>query len=198
MRYGSPVALKVAEDFMSYIQTVTYEASVALANERGAYPGYEQALEYNGNSGVYRRNLCTTVIAPTGTISWLAGDSQNRVSPGIEPNYGARGQNFILGGVYDYEHALADDPNFVSYNEVTLEEHLLTQAAFQRFTDQAVSKTINLPNAASPSDVDYVYRRAHALGCKGITVYREGSREEVVLKPEGAVVAECVDGTCAM
>jgi len=198
MRYGSHEALQAAENFMSFIQTVTYECSVALANERGEYPGYEEAAEYNGTSGVYRRNLCTTVIAPTGTISWLAGDDQNRVSPGIEPNYGARGQNFILGGVYDYEHIMADDPNFVSYDEVTLEEHLLTQAAFQTYTDQAVSKTINLPNSATAADVDYVYRRAHALGCKGITVYREGSREEVVLKPEGAVVAECVDGTCAM
>ena len=200
VRYGSSDALAIATDFMSFIQTVSYETSITMAQESGTFPGYMEAAEWVGGDKwqVARRNLCCQVIAPTGTISWLAGLDHNRVSPGIEPNYGARGQNFILGGVFDYEHRLADDPNFVSYDEVTLEEHLSTQAAFQNYTDQAVSKTINLPNSATIQDVDYVYRRAHALGCKGVTVYREGSREEVVLKPEGAVEAECVDGTCAM
>jgi len=199
--YGSDEAIEVARDVMKFIQAGTYAESEQLAKERGTFAGYEDALRYASDNGLptpRRRNLCCQVLAPTGTISWLSGDHQNRTSPGIEPNYGARGQNFILGGVYDYEHVLADNEYFVSYDEVTPEQHIRTQAAFQEYTDQAVSKTVNMPNEATVQDVDYIYRLAHASGCKGVTVYREGARAEVVLKPEGAVEAECTDGACAL
>lgn len=138
------------------------------------------------------------MLAPTGTISWLAGDNQNRVSPGIEPNYGRKGKNFILGGIYDYEHALSDSEYFVSYDEVTPAEHTNTQAAFQKYTDQAVSKTVNLPKEATHEDVAAVYRKAWETGCKGVTVYREGAREDVVLLPEGTINTDCESGVCAL
>ena len=196
-KYGSPGALKLAEGVMRFIQEVSYDESARLAARKGLYPGFDDVLRWSGKE-IERRNLCVQVLAPTGTISWLAGDDQNRVSPGIEPNYGRKGKNFILGGVYDYEHALADDPAFVSYDEVTPEEHTRTQAAFQKFTDQAVSKTVNLPREATHEDVAAVYRRAWETGCKGVTVYREGAREEVVLLPEGTINADCESGVCAL
>jgi ribonucleoside-diphosphate reductase alpha chain len=168
-----------------------------MADERGPYPGFLAVAHFTGKE-IWRRNLCVQVLAPTGTISWLAGDDHNRVSPGIEPNYGKRGKNFILGGIYDYEHQLAASPHFVSYDEVTPEQHIRTQAAFQKFTDQAVSKTVNLPNSATHDDVAAVYRTAWETGCKGVTVYREGAREDVVLLPEDTVNADCTSGVCAL
>lgn len=197
--YGTPAALELARDIMAFVQEVSYDESYKLAQEKGAYPGFTEARDFAGHgSSLWRRNLCVQVLAPTGTISWLAGDDHNRVSPGIEPNYGRRGKNFILGGVYDYEHALADSPYFVSYDEVTGDEHITTQAAFQKYTDQAVSKTVNLPHAATHDDVAAVYRKAWETGCKGVTVLRENSRQDVVLLPEDTVNADCESGVCAL
>ena len=196
-KYGSPGALKLAEGVMRFIQEVSYDESARLAARKGLFPGFDEVLDWSGKEYA-RRNLCVQVLAPTGTISWLAGDDHNRVSPGIEPNYGRKGKNFILGGVYDYEHELADSPYFVSYDEVTPEQHIRTQAAFQKYTDQAVSKTVNLPNSATHEDVAAVYKAAWETGCKGVTVYREGAREEVVLLPEGTVNADCASGVCAL
>lgn len=197
VRYGSEEALRLAEIVMRAIQEVSYDESRKLADEKGVYPGFLAVANYTGKE-IWRRNLCVQVLAPTGTISWLAGDDQNRVSPGIEPNYGKRGKNFILGGVYDYEHVLADSPHFVSYDEVTGDQHILTQAAFQKFTDQAVSKTVNMPHESTHADVEAIYRKAWETGCKGVTVYRDGAREEVVLLPEDTVNADCTTGVCAL
>lgn len=200
VRYGSGESVEIAEGLMSHIQTVSYDESEALGRQYGAYPGYWDAYEFLKPQGIdpHRRNLNVQVLAPTGTISWLAGSDHNRTSPGIEPNYGREGQNFIMGGVYDYKHTLGDSEYFVSYDEVTPEQHIAIQSAFQKYTDQAVSKTINLPHEATHKDVERVYTLAWEGGCKGTTVYREGSREEVVLKPKGAVEADCTSGVCAL
>jgi ribonucleoside-diphosphate reductase alpha chain len=197
IRYGSSDALQVARKVMSFIQSVSYGQSMVLGEQKGLYPGHEDVTRWSGKE-IHRRNLCVQVLAPTGTISWLAGSDHNRVSPGIEPNYGKSGKNFILGGVYDYTHELADSEWFVSYDEVTPMEHIQTQAAFQEFVDQAVSKTVNLPTSATHADVAEIYRLAWQTGCKGVTVYREGSREEVVLLPEGTINNDCATGTCAL
>ena len=197
-RYGSFTSLMLAEDVMRFVQEVSYTESRLLAETKGVYPGFEEAQAFRPGNHPWRRNLCVQVLAPTGTISWLAGDNQNRVSPGIEPNYGRKGKNFILGGIYDYEHALSDSEYFVSYDEVTPDEHTNTQAAFQKYTDQAVSKTVNLPKEATHEDVAAVYRKAWETGCKGVTVYREGAREDVVLLPEGTINTDCESGVCAL
>lgn len=200
IRYGHPYSVVMAEDLMSFIQAVSYAESERLGAAHGNFPGYWEAVDFLKHRGINpnRRNLCVQVLAPTGTISWLAGSDHNRTSPGIEPNYGREGENFIMGGVYEYRHSLGDSEYFVSYDEVTPEQHIAIQSAFQKHTDQAVSKTINLPHEATHKDVESVYTMAWESGCKGTTVYREGSREEVVLKPKGAVEAECVGGTCAL
>ena len=197
VKYGSPEALRLAEVVMRLIQEVSYFESTRLAEEKGVYPGFLAVANFTGKE-IWRRNLCVQVLAPTGTISWLAGDDHNRVSPGIEPNYGRRGKNFILGGIYEYEHQMADSPYFVSYDEVTGEQHIETQAAFQKFTDQAVSKTVNLPHGATHDDVAAIYKRAWETGCKGVTVLRENSRQDVVLLPEDTVNADCESGVCAL
>jgi ribonucleoside-diphosphate reductase alpha chain len=197
VKYGSAEALRLAEVVMRLIQEVSYFESTRLAEEKGVYPGFLAVANFTGKE-IWRRNLCVQVLAPTGTISWLAGDDHNRVSPGIEPNYGRRGKNFILGGIYEYEHQMADSPYFVSYDEVTGEQHIETQAAFQKFTDQAVSKTVNLPHAATHDDVAAIYKRAWETGCKGVTVLRENSRQDVVLLPEDTVNADCESGVCAL
>lgn len=197
VRYGSRESVLMAGAIMEFVQQTSYEASAMLGDERGYFPGWEDVTEFLGEP-IDRRNLCVQVLAPTGTLSWLAGDEHNRVSPGIEPNYGKRGKNFIIGGVYEYEHALADSEYFVSYDEVTPEQHVEIQAAFQRHTDQAVSKTVNLPNEATHRDVEEVYALAWENGCKGVTVYREGARQEVVLLPEDVQNADCESGVCAL
>ena len=196
IRYGAPESVRVAEKVMAFIQKVSYDQSYYLAEKKGVFPGYEEANLFKAVKP--RRNLCVQVIAPTGTLSWLAGDEHNRVSPGIEPNYGRKGKNFILGGVYEYEHQLGDSEYFVSYDEVTPSQHIEIQAAFQEYTDQAVSKTVNLPNSATHQDVEDVYRTAWEAGCKGVTVYREGARQEVVLLPEDVQNADCDSGVCAL
>lgn len=199
VRYGSQESVRLAEQVMSFVQAISYDESMVLAERKGVYPGVEDVRDFLGTGlETRRRNLCVQVLAPTGTLSWLAGDDHNRVSPGIEPNYGRKGKNFILGGVYEYEHALADSPHFVSYDEVTPDEHIQIQAAFQKYTDQAVSKTVNLPNEATHRDVEAVYAKAWELGCKGVTVYREGARQEVVLLPEDVQNADCESGVCAL
>jgi ribonucleoside-diphosphate reductase alpha chain len=196
IRYGEPASVGLAEQVMQFVQTISYDESDRLGRRKGTFPGWEEAHAFSGVPA--RRNLCVQVLAPTGTLSWLAGDDHNRVSPGIEPNYGKAGKNFIIGGVYEYEHALADSEYFVSYDEVDPDAHIAIQGAFQQYTDQAVSKTVNLPNSATHQDVADVYFAAWEQGCKGVTVYREGARQEVVLLPEDVQNADCESGVCAL
>lgn len=183
--YGSNRAIALAMQWMKEIQDASYDASRDLADQRDAYPGY-----FDTPNLPYRRNLCCQVIAPTGTIARLA-----ECSFGIEPQMGREYQSFVVGGVFNEVHPLKDYPHFKTYADVTPLDHIRTQAAFQKYTDQAVSKTVNLPNSATREDVDAIYRMAYALGCKGVTVLREGSREDVVIKPE---LADCAGGACAL
>lgn len=217
--YGSEAALDLAENIMHYIQDITYNESFHLAEEKGPYYGYSTEptsasedhegsghsdrsyrnghyeprpskgsvrLDGRGDPLPFRRNLCCQVIAPTGTISRLAG-----CSFGIEPNYARRSVSYIVGGAFDELHPLANEPVFVEARDVTVEQHIKTLAAFQRYTDQAVSKTLNLPHEATMQDVADAYIMAWELGCKGTTVLREGSRDDVVLEN-----TSCADGVC--
>jgi ribonucleoside-diphosphate reductase alpha chain len=217
--YNSAEAVRVAEEVMGFIQREGRKASKKLAGERGAFPNFGGSI-YEGTEEV--RNATVTTIAPTGTLSIIAG-----CSSGIEPLFAvsyvrtvmegtklvevnplfeevARERGFWsrelmeriaeTGSLHGFEEVPEDVRRlFVTAHDITPVEHVSMQAAFQRYVDNAVSKTVNFPRSASPRDVEEVYLLAYRLGCKGVTVYRDGSREDQVLstgkKEEGAAVA---------
>ena len=205
--YNSEKAVQLAAEVMEFIQREGKNASTALAEERGVFQNYEGSI-YDGKRKL--RNATVTTIAPTGTLSIIAG-----CSSGIEPLFAvsfvrtvmegtklieinpyfekvAKEQGFWSrelmekiadkGSVRDFDE-IPDEVKsvFVTAHDITPEEHIGMQAAFQKFVDNAVSKTVNFPHRATPKDVEEVYRLAYKLGCKGVTVYRDGSREEQVL-----------------
>jgi ribonucleoside-diphosphate reductase alpha chain len=183
--YGSQQALDFTEQLAWFIHDHAYLVSEHLGEVRGVYPGWTEGMPY-------RRNLCCMVIAPTGSISRLA-----ECSFGIEPHFDCSSEglydSFILGGRYTDFQPYHDHPMFTPASQVEPEQHVLTQAAWQKYTDQAVSKTVNLPAAATREDVARIYRMAWETGCKGITVLREGSREDVVI---GTTDPNCKSGVC--
>ncbi len=205
--YDAPEALAVADEVMGFVQREAHAASEALANERGAFPGFPTSAL--ARAGVPpRRNATVTTIAPTGTLALIAG-----CSSGIEPLFAlayvrraldqvelkeehpllgralrAAGAEAALSAVRTMGRArgVAGVPEavgrvFATAHDVSPEAHVRMQAAFQRHTDNGVSKTINLPRHATVDDVAGAFRLAFELGCKGITVYRDGSREKQVL-----------------
>jgi ribonucleoside-diphosphate reductase alpha chain len=207
--YNSEKALEVAEEVMHFIQKESHEASKQLAAERGVFKNFDKSV-YNGQKGNSYRNATTTTIAPTGTLSIIAG-----CSSGIEPLFAlsfvrnvmdndellevnpyfenvARDRGFYSRGLMDTiarKGSIADLEEipedvrkiFVTAHDVSPEWHVRMQAAFQKYTDNAVSKTVNLPHDSTRDDVLKVYDLAYELGCKGITIYRDGSKENQVL-----------------
>lgn len=205
--YNSEEALKLAEKIMEFIQTEGRNASHQLAEERGAFPAFSESIYKDGKA---LRNATITTIAPTGTLSIIAG-----CSSGVEPVFALAFARHVMDGeklveVNPYfEHALKSSdlytpelmeavtsvgsiasfdflPQhirevFVTAMDISAEAHLRMQAAFQKYTDNAVSKTVNLPNNATVQDIDRIYRLAYTLGCKGVTVYRDGSKSGQVL-----------------
>jgi len=206
--YDSEEAVNLAGDVMEFIQAVSREASKELAKSRGVFPNWKGSRREE--EGLRVRNATTTTIAPTGTISIIAG-----ASSGIEPAFSLAFTRHILDGttlrevnpVFEslakemgfYSDELMDEvarkgslvdvegvPEevkriFVTAHEIEPEWHIRMQAAFQKYTDNAVSKTVNFPREATPDDVEEVFLLAYTLGCKGVTVYRDGSRDEQVL-----------------
>ena len=182
--YDSDRALELAEKIMSVIKETAHETSVELGKEKGI-PG---ALEHLG-----RRNATLTCIAPTGTIALLAD-----CSSGIEPLFALEhtrvrtqidGTKVIMKQVNShYAEALKEElPEnviksvFVTSHDVAPLSHVRTQGVFQKYTDLAVSKTVNLPHESTKKDVLDSYVTAWKLGCKGITIYRDGSKSMQVL-----------------
>jgi ribonucleoside-diphosphate reductase alpha chain len=222
--YNSEEALGVAGDIMKFVTDEALRASQELAQERGAFPAFEgSTYDAPGAPGV--RNASCTTIAPTGTLSIIAG-----CSSGIEPLFALSYKRHILDGdefieVNPYFEEVAKREGFyseelmrklaegvslqdieevpepikrvfVTAHEITPEWHVKMQAAFQRHTHNAVSKTVNFPREATPEDVAKVYMLAYEEGVKGITIYRDGSREGQVLTTgktqkaaEGAVLS---------
>ena len=207
--YDSDEALSVAQEVMSFLQEESRTASAALAHERGPFPNYEIS-RYSESGNLPLRNATTTTIAPTGTISIIAG-----CSSGIEPIFALS----FVRNVMDNDHLVEVHPLFeaemkhrgiystdkmkevsrvgslrkvesipdeirrvfVTAHDISPEAHLRMQAAFQKYVDNAVSKTVNFPADATREDIRQVYLLAYRLGCKGVTVYRDKSREEQVL-----------------
>jgi ribonucleoside-diphosphate reductase alpha chain len=206
--YDSEEGIRAAEEVMGFIQKTGYAASSALAEERGDFPNYKGSR--HESNGRRPRNATVTTIAPTGTISIISSCSSGvepifalaftrNVMDGTEMlevnplfNEIARERGFddpeIMKQVADSGtlHGVDGIPEdikrlFVTAHDITPEWHIKMQAAIQRHTDNAVSKTVNFPNDATREDVAKVYKLAHKLGCKGVTVYRDGSREGQVL-----------------
>jgi ribonucleoside-diphosphate reductase alpha chain len=212
--YNSDEAVQTAEEVMAFINKEAKAASAGLADKRGNFPTFAGS-RYDGNNsngdGEGRmRNATVTTIAPTGTISIIAG-----ASSGIEPLFAISYIRRVLEGtelveVHPYFEELAKRRGFyspelmrsvaqtgsirefkeipkdirrlfVTAHEVTPAWHIKIQAAFQKHTDNAVSKTVNFPRQASAEDVRKVYLMAYEQGLKGVTIYRDGSREDQVL-----------------
>jgi len=207
--YDSEEALRVASDVMHAINEEAYQASVDLAKERGVFPVFEGSI-YDVPDGLRLRNASCTTIAPTGTLSLIAG-----CSSGIEPLFALSYTRNILDGAqlvevnpnfeavakgegfYSEElmqqlasgvklHNVDEVPDrikrlFVTAHEISPEWHVRMQAAFQGSTDNAVSKTVNFPREATREDITKVYMLAYQEGLKGITIYRDRSREAQVL-----------------
>ena len=207
--YDSEQALSLAEDIARFISEEADSASAGLAEDRGVFPAFEGSI-YDVPGGLRLRNASRTTIAPTGSLSIIANCSSG-IEPIFALSYIRRildKEEFVevnpyfeaaakKGGFYSEElmqglaqgERLRDMPNvpqrarelFVSAYDIKPEWHVAMQAAFQRFTDSAVSKTVNFASSATPEDVAKVYMLAHSEKLKGITIYRDGSREAQVL-----------------
>lgn len=207
--YNSQEAIILAEKMMGFVREEGRAASKVLAKERGAFPAYEASLFAKKEQGPFR-NATVTTIAPTGTLSIIAG-----CSSGIEPLFALCFSRNVMDGeklveVNPYfEQALKDTDAysrklmdtvaakgsiagmehlpeelrkvFITAMDIEGVWHLRMQAAFQAFTDNAVSKTVNLPNAATVDDIRRIYWMAYEMGCKGVTVYRDGCKSSQVL-----------------
>jgi ribonucleoside-diphosphate reductase alpha chain len=180
VRYDSDDAVAVAESLMKFITKEARLKSGELAKRRGNFPGFRKSKIF----ARYRqmRNATVTTIAPTGTISLIAGTSS-----GIEPLFALKFTREILGSrKFVEENPLWKSGKykkslFVTAMDIKPEQHVRIQAAFQRFTDNAVSKTVNLPPAATKADVRKIFMLAYQLKCKGITIYRYASKKGQVL-----------------
>ena len=206
--YNSEEGVKLAEEIMGFIDEKSKSASMKLAEERGVFPYYEGSVYEK--KGLKLRNATTTTIAPTGTISIIAG-----ASSGIEPLFAIS----YFRNVMDNDKLVETHPLFEVrmkeeglYSKVLMEKvaeqgsvaliseipetmkkvfvtahdvsplwHIKMQAAFQNHVDNAVSKTVNFCNDAKKDDVKEAYTLAYQLGCKGVTIYRDGSRGGQVL-----------------
>ncbi|MBA2252019.1 MAG: adenosylcobalamin-dependent ribonucleoside-diphosphate reductase [Nitrospirales bacterium] len=206
--YDSAEALTLAEHIMRFLWKVGHETSAELAVERGVFPNFKGSrLE---SAGQRLRNATVTTVAPTGTISIIA-DCSPGIEPlygisfvrtvmddtrlvSLHPafiRHAKRGgiySNALLRRVAAHEsiRGLTDIPEpirrlFVTAHDISPEHHVRMQAAFQKYSDSGVSKTINLPPTATKQDVASAFRLAYQLGCKGITVFRSGSRENQVM-----------------
>jgi len=207
--YDSNRAVAVAEELMRFLAEKARAASQELAHERGVFPNWPKSI--HARHHLRLRNTTCTSIAPTGTLSIIAG-----TSAGIEPLFALAYRRHVLDGqtLVDVNplfvrHArqqgfyserlmqqlqekgsltsLIDVPAaaktlFPTALDIAPEAHLCIQAAFQKYVDNAVSKTINLPETATPNDIAAIYRRAWEMGLKGITVFRYGSKGQQVLE----------------
>ncbi|MCS4542003.1 MAG: ATP cone domain-containing protein [Euryarchaeota archaeon] len=239
IRYDSEEALSIAEKLMKFISDEARKKSVKLALERSPFPNFEVSI-WKEKGYKAMRNATLTAVAPTGTISIIAG-----CSSGIEPNFAISFIRNVMGtqllevnqyfekimkerGLYSTElmmkiarkgsiqnmKEISEDIReiFVTSLDISPEWHVRMQAAFQKYVDNAVAKTVNLPHEATLEDVRKIFWLAYKLKCKGVTIYRYGSKKEQVLyigptvsKTEGGreqvtaeseYAGECPTGVC--
>ncbi|TDB38870.1 MAG: vitamin B12-dependent ribonucleotide reductase [Actinobacteria bacterium] len=207
--YDSDEAIALGEKVMGFIQAEARQASARLADERGVFPNFEGSV-FDAPGGMRVRNATVTTIAPTGTLSIIANCSSGieplfavsyvrtvmdndrliEVNPlfedlALKQGFYSRDLMALIaehGSVKGID-AVPESVQrvFVTAHDIEPVWHVRMQAAFQRFTDNAVSKTVNFSNAASIEDVRTVYDLAHELGVKGVTIYRDGSKANQVL-----------------
>jgi ribonucleoside-diphosphate reductase alpha chain len=206
--YDSDKAVATAEKLMKFVTDEARKKSEELGKERGNFPNFEKSVYTKKHKNM--RNATVTTIAPTGSISIFA-DVTSGIEPFFAITYVreildktkmlevnklfedvARQKGFYTkkifaqiakdGGVQKTKGVPADVKKiFKTALEIKPEWHVKMQAAFQKHTDNAVSKTVNLPESATETDVKKIYLLAHKLKCKGVTVYRYGSKKEQVL-----------------
>lgn len=222
MPYDSEDALRTGEDVMGFISREAVLASAEIAGKRGSFPNFEKSAWKKRGHGAMR-NATVTTVAPTGTIGIIAGASSGieplyavacvrEVMEGTElmEENALFVEKARLGGFYSRElideiaskgslkdvAGVPDDVKrlFPTALEISPDWHVRMQAAFQKHTDNAVSKTVNLPNSATPGQIEEVYNAAYRLGCKGVTVFRDGCRSGQVLRLVERPVAEKKDG----
>lgn len=211
--YDSEDAMRLADEVMGFISAEALRASIELAEKRGPFPRWYQEKIYQNNQRPPQRNATITTVAPTGTISLIA-DCSSGIEPIYSVAYLRRSFEsermlFVhpLFERYAREHGFYTEsilsriatsgslaqvfeiPErarrlFVTAHEVAPKWHVQMQAAFQKHIDAAVSKTINFPHSATVEDVRQAYLLAYKLGCKGLTIYRDGSREAQVLSTQ--------------
>lgn len=205
--YNTDEAVLLGERVMSFISQQGREASQELAEERGVFPLFDMSILPKDRP---QRNATITTIAPTGTLSIIGGCSSGiepifayvfirnimdgtemiEINPVLKKTLEQRGlyseplmRRIAKEGTISHIEEIPEDIRrvFVSTHDISPEYHVRMQAAFQRATDNAVSKTVNFSRQASREDVAKVYSLAFSLGCKGVTIYRDGSRDEQVL-----------------
>jgi ribonucleoside-diphosphate reductase alpha chain len=209
IQYNSEGGLAMAGKIAHFISAEADKASIELGQERGVFPSLSGSI-YDVPDGPRYRNASRTTIAPTGSLSIIANCSSG-IEPLFALSYMRHileGEEFIevnpyfeeaakTGGFYSAElmkhlaegkrltdiEAVPEEIKrlFVTAHDISPEWHVKVQAAFQRSTDSAVSKTVNFPHDATPDDVSNVYMLAYQEGLKGITIYRDGSRDSQVL-----------------
>jgi ribonucleoside-diphosphate reductase alpha chain len=223
--YNSEAGLEIGGRVMRFIHERGWAASTEIARERGVFPNFERSIF--AKTGPRLRNATVTTIAPTGTLSIIAG-----CSSGIEPLFAVVYTRRILDGTEMIEvnplfeeiarrrgfysedlmreigqHKsladVADVPEdvrrlFVTAYDISPDWHIRMQAEFQGHTDNAVSKTVNFRNEATTDDIRRVYMLAYEVGCKGVTVYRDGSRESQVLTVGSKVPAKAEQAQAAV
>ncbi len=208
--YSSAEAIDTAEEVMSFIDQTALDTSVRLARERGSFPNYNKSIYAHADKPQPVRNATRTTIAPTGTISLLAG-----CSSGVEPLFAVSFVRRVMdndeffevnplferiakeNGFYSLDllkkishsgsiQGLDEIPRkyrrvFETAHDINPRNHIDIQAAFQKFTNNAVSKTINFGHLATEEDVKEAYLLSYTKGCKGVTIYRDGCRDNQVL-----------------
>jgi ribonucleoside-diphosphate reductase alpha chain len=215
--YDSEEAVILGETVMRYVDAWAVSASEVLAAWYEPYPNWAHSIHAEGTP---RRNSTVTTIAPTGTISIIAGCSSGieplfalcfdrkgsldgkldleTYAPLLEAVEGLENQEAILRAIYENGtiRGVPEIPErlqtlFATAHDITPEMHIKMQAAFQRYTENAVSKTINMPHDATREDVDRSYRLAYSEGCMGTTVYRDGCKQGVLHRGRAETCPEC-------
>ncbi|MCX5679655.1 MAG: vitamin B12-dependent ribonucleotide reductase [Candidatus Omnitrophica bacterium] len=215
VRYDSDDALGLAEKVMKFVMDTATGYSEELAKTRGAFPNFPKSIFATAGLNP-RRNATLTTIAPTGTLSMIANCSSgiepvfaisyirtildNTKFIEVHPYFEAMAQkkgfysNDLMkkiaekGTIRGVEEIPEDVQElFVTAHDIVAEAHIKMQSSFQKYTHNAVSKTVNLPTEATTEDVRNIYMLAYESGCKGVTIYRDNSREEQVLSKPGAV-----------